>query len=452
MSGLWIKDATILNEGRRMWGSVLIEGSKIARLAEGPFSSEWLEPGQAVINAHGLLLLPGVIDDQVHFRDPGFPWKATIESETRAAAAGGVTSFMDMPNTIPPTTTVEALEAKFERAARTSRINYSFFFGGTNQNWDEIARARELAKRIPGLKLFLGSSTGDLLVDDPLTLERIFREWGLLIAIHAESNEIIQRNVAYYSQKYGREALDATFHAKIRSAEACYASSSRAVELALRTGARLHLLHLSTAREMDLLDASTSLEEKRITAEVCVHHLWFKEEDYATFGNRVKWNPAIKTRADRQALREALNDNRLDIVATDHAPHLLAEKEGTCLSAASGGPLIQHSLVVMLEMVRKGYFTYEKVVSKMAHDPARLYRIDRRGFIRPGYYADLVLVDPDAAWCVSKENILYRCGWSPFEGYVFHHRVVRTFVNGQTVYANGHLNEDVRGMELRYLS
>ena len=449
MNKKWIKDALIINEGRRFQGSVLIAGDTIEAVYEGPVPREVDTTPYEQIDAQGKWLLPGCIDDQVHFREPGLTHKADIGSESRAAVAGGVTSFMDMPNTKPQTTTLEALEWKFERAAQTSVANYSFFFGGTNDNFKEIQQVDKT--RVPGLKLFLGSSTGNMLVNDKAALERIFSECGMLIAIHAEKEEIIQRNITHYTGLYG-EDLDISFHSLIRSEEACYASSAEAVELATRLGARLHILHLSTARETTLLDNTLPLSEKQITGEVCVHHLWFHDGDYAKFGNRIKWNPSIKTLADRNALRQAVNENKIDIVATDHAPHLPAEKEGSCLKAASGGPLVQHSLVAMLELAREGHFTYEKVVEKMAHAPATLFHIDRRGYIRPGYYADLVLVDPQHAWTVSRENILSKCGWSPFEGYTFHHAVDTTFVNGEIAYQRGQVNDALRGQELKYLN
>lgn len=446
MSKILIKKACIINEGRMLKGSVLIQDDKIAEVFEGDSTPEVLSDVR-VIDAAGKLLLPGAIDDQVHFREPGLTHKGDIASESRAAVAGGVTTFMDMPNTKPQTTTIADLEWKLQRGAETSVANYSFFFGGTNDNMDEI---RKLDRhRVPGLKLFLGSSTGNMLVDKKESLERIFSEAGMLIAIHAEKEEVIKRNIAYYTDMYG-EDLDISFHSKIRSEEACYASSSEAVELATRLNSRLHILHLSTAKELSLLTNQIPLKDKRITGEVCVHHLWFHDGDYAEYGNRIKWNPSIKTLEDRIALRNAVNDNTIDIVATDHAPHLLSEKEGSCLKAASGGPLIQHSLVAMLELVSEGCFTYEKVVEKMAHMPADLFHIDRRGYIRPGYYADLVLIDPEKSWTVTPENLLYKCGWSPFEGTTFHHSVVQTFVNGQLVYDQGTIDDSVRGMEVRY--
>lgn len=447
MSKTLIHNARIVNEGRTFEGSVLIDGSRIAAVCDGQAPQVLLQEATHVVDATGKWLLPGVIDDQVHFRDPGLTHKGDLYTESRAAVAGGVTTFMDMPNTKPQTTTVYDLEQKFRRGAEVSAANYSFFFGGTNDNLSEIAQLDR--SRIPGLKLFLGSSTGNMLVDRQETLERLFGETGLLIAIHAEEEEVIRRNIAYYTEKYGAD-LDISFHAKIRSEEACYTSSAKAVELATRLDARLHILHLSTAKELTLLSNALPLSEKRITGEVCVHHLWFHEADYAQFGNRIKWNPAIKTLADRQALREAVNNNTIDIIATDHAPHLLSEKEGNCLTATSGGPLIQHSLIVMLELAMEGRFTYEKVVDQMAHRPAQLFGIVDRGYIRPGYYADLVLIDPAETWTVAPQNILYKCGWSPFEGYTFHHAVWKTFVNGQTAYSDGQINDQVRGMEVQY--
>lgn len=448
MNKILIQNPLIINEGRSYTGSVWIEGDKIAAVFEGEAPEQLKAEANQVIDATGKWLIPGVIDDQVHFRDPGLTHKGDIASESRAAVAGGVTTFMDMPNTKPQTTTLADLEWKFNRGAEAARANYSFFFGGTNDNMDEIQRLDR--SRVPGLKLFLGASTGNMLVDRKESLERIFAEAGMLIAVHAEKEEVIKRNIQHYTHLYG-EDLDILFHSKIRSEEACYQSSSEAVEMATRLNARLHILHLSTRKELSLLSNSVPLSEKKITGEVCVHHLWFHDGDYAPFGNRIKWNPAIKTIEDRAALREAVNDNTIDIVATDHAPHLPEEKQGSCLKAASGGPLIQHSLIAMLELAMEGRFTYEKVVEKMSHMPADLFRIDRRGYIRPGYYADMVLIDPKRTWTVSKENILYKCGWSPFEGYTFHHGVWKTFVNGELAFSDGKVNDAVRGKEVRYL-
>lgn len=444
-----ITNALIINEGRSFIGSVLISGIYILRIYEGEILS-WEEYDDVeVIDAAGKWLLPGVIDDQVHFREPGLTHKGDIASESRAAAAGGVTSFMDMPNTNPQTTTLDALEWKFQRAAETSVANYSFFFGGTNDNYKEIYQLDR--NRIPGLKLFLGSSTGNMLVDNKDTLRRFFKETDLLIAVHAEKESIIQRNKEHYIRLYGKD-LDVSFHPKIRSEEACYASSSEAVELAVSLGTRLHILHLSTAKELSLFSNHCPLREKKITGETCVHFLWFTDDDYGSYGNKIKWNPAIKTLADRTALRAALNDNILDVVATDHAPHIWSEKEGSCFTAASGGPMIQHSLISMLELAYQGIFTKEKVVEKMAHHPADLFRIDRRGYIRPGYYADIVIIDPQRNWTVTKDNLLYKCAWSPLEGQLFHHAVWKTFINGNLVYADGKINDEFRAMELRFCS
>ncbi len=438
-----IHNAWVINEGKQFNASVLIQGERIEAIYTTGVPEEIMQNAQ-VIDAGGLLLLPGVIDDQVHFREPGLTHKADLHSESRAAVAGGVTSFMDMPNTNPQTTTVDALNRKFDRAAEVSLANYSFFIGATNDNIDELKKAE--AHRALAIKVFMGASTGNMLVDNPRTLEKIFAETDMLIASHCESEPVIAANKARYVSMYGEE-LDVTFHPKIRDVEACYASSSEAVALAEKYNARLHLFHLSTARELSLLN-SGPLQEKKITGEVCVHHLWFTDEDYSRLGNRIKWNPAVKSREDREALRKALIDGRLDVVATDHAPHLLSEKEGSCFKAASGGPMVQHSLVAMLELCRQGVFTPELVIEKMCHAPAELFRLKDRGYIRKGYYADLVLVSPDQSWTVTKDNLLYKCGWSPLEGVTFSNRVVKTFVNGQLVYDRGEVNENIRGREL----
>jgi len=442
-----IFDALIVNEQRSFIGSVLIDGDLIASVREGTEAQVGQRSAVNRINARGKWLLPGVIDDQVHFREPGLTRKGDIESESRAAVAGGVTTFMDMPNTRPQTTTLEALEWKYQRAAEVSVANYSFFFGGTNDNAGLVAQLDR--KRTPGIKLFLGSSTGDMLVDSEEALRRFFCETDLLIAVHAEKEDVIRKNMTEAMAVYGKD-LPVSFHPKIRSAEACYASSSEAVALAAKLGTRLHLLHLSTERELTLLDRGPC-DERKITGEACVHHLWFCDADYPQFGNRIKWNPSIKTKADRDALRGAVNDNTLANVATDHAPHLIAEKEGSCLTAASGGPLVQHSLLAMLAMMSEGIFTREKVVEKMSHHPADLYKIDRRGYIRAGYYADLVLVDPNQPTKVTKENLLYKCGWSPFEGFTFPHTISKTFVNGKISYSDGKISNKSTGMEVKYL-
>jgi dihydroorotase len=445
-----IKNARIINEGRSFKGSVLIDGKHITNIYTEDTLSGTQEDTSSmdmrIIDASGKWLLPGAIDDQVHFREPGLTHKGDIMSESRAAVAGGVTTYMDMPNTNPQATTLDALEWKFQRASEVSAANYSFFFGGTNDNAALIAQLD--GRRIPGIKLFLGASTGNMLVDREDALCRFFGETDLLIAVHAEKEDIIRRNIAYYIAKYG-ENLDISFHSKIRSEEACYVSSSEAVNLAGKLGTRLHLFHLSTAKELSLLDTGP-LDGRRITGEVCVHHLWFSDDDYKKYGNLIKWNPAIKTAKDRDALRRAVNDNTIAVVATDHAPHLLTEKAGTCLTAASGGPLVQHSLPAMFDMAVDGVFTPEKIVEKMSHHPADLYHINRRGYIREGYYADIVLIDPDKPLTVSKENVLYKCGWSPFEGYTFRRSVWKTFVNGIEVFSNGQILDNAIGMEIVY--
>ena len=439
-----IQNAVIVNEGRSFVGSVLIDGAFVASVYEE--SETPRVDGATVIDARGKWLLPGVIDEHVHFREPGMTHKGTIATESRAAVAGGVTTFMDMPNTNPKTLTRREWEWKMQRAAETSAANYAFYFGGSDDNIDEIRRLS--STHVPGLKLFLGSSTGNGAMNAD-TVRRIFSETDLPIAVHAEEESIIERNRKHYVNLMG-ENLPPAFHSKIRDTEACYASSARIVELADKMGVRLHVLHVSTERELSLFATGRPLSEKKITAEVCVHHLWFTDADYAAYGNRIKWNPSIKSSDDREALRHALLTGAIDAVATDHAPHLPSEKEGTCLTAASGGPMVQHTLVAMLELAARGVLTREQVVQKMAHSPADLFRIDRRGYIRPGFYADLVLVDPASPWTVTRENLLYHCGWSPMEGQTFRHAVWMTFVNGQPVYADGRVAEEARGMAVQF--
>ncbi len=440
-----IHNATIINEGKIYVASVLIKSDRIEEIYTSDIPREILEKAE-IIPADGLWLIPGAIDDQVHFREPGLTHKADIHSESRAAVAGGVTTFMDMPNTNPQTVTLDALNQKFDRAAETSFANYTFFIGATNDNLLELKKKG--VARAAAVKLFMGSSTGNMLVDNQDALEKIFSEIDKVIAVHCESETIIRQNIERYTSEFGQD-LDISFHSKIRSEEACYASSSQAVELAVKYNARLHLFHLSTAREMSLLE-NKPLKDKRITGEVCVHHLWFTDNDYAAYGNRIKWNPSVKTKSDRDALRKSLLEGRLDVVATDHAPHLLSEKEGSCLKAASGGPMVQHSLVAMLEMSRQGLWTPELVVEKMCHAPAELFRIRERGYIRKGYYADLVLINPNFFWTVKPENILYKCAWSPLEGQVFSHAVVKTLVNGELVYNEGVFDERIKGREVEF--
>lgn len=443
---LLIKNATIINENRTFTGSVLVDNEYIKAVfgADDPIN---IEGKYEEIDARGKYLIPGVIDDQVHFREPGLTHKGNIHSESRAAVAGGVTSYMEMPNTMPLTTTIEALEDKYKLGAEKSFANYSFYMGATNNNLEELRKVD--ARKVCGLKVFMGSSTGNMLVDNRETLSNIFSEIPMLIATHCEDEATIQANKAKYKALYG-EDLPIEFHPLIRDAEVCYRSSSFAVELATKYNARLHVLHISSEREMALFGNEKPLTEKNITSEVCVHHLWFSDRDYARYGNRIKWNPAIKAETDRLALIDALNNGKIDVVATDHAPHLLREKEGNCLKAASGGPLIQHSLVAMLQMAKKGVFTYEKVIEKMCHATADLYRVEKRGYIRPGYFADLVLVDPQNSWTVTADNLLYFCGWSPFEGTTFDHKVLKTWVNGQLVYNEGLIDENVRGKRLTF--
>ena len=444
MKRLIIKNATIVNEGVSKKGSVLIEGDQISKIYYGELPSS--ETGD-YIDADGLLLMPGAIDDQVHFREPGLMHKGEIATETMAAVAGGITSYMEMPNTNPQTTTIEALEDKFKLASEKSLVNYSFYMGATNDNLDELLKVDP--KKVCGIKIFMGSSTGNMLVDKDETLRKIFSECKLLIATHCEDEEMIQANLALYKERYG-EDVPINLHGEIRSAEACYKSSLKAVTLARETGAKLHILHLSTEKELELLDNHLPLHAKQITGEVCVHHLWFTDEDYDKYGTRIKWNPSIKKRSDRDALREALKMGKLDVIATDHAPHTLGEKANSYFKAPSGGPLVQHALVAMLEMVKLGIYTYELVVEKMCHAPAILFEIEKRGFIREGYKADLVLVNPKAKWQVAPENIYYKCGWSPFDGYNFNHMVVSTFVNGILVYNHGNFDKSHKGMRLTF--
>ena len=432
-----IHQATIINEGKTFVGSVLIEKDKIAEVYTNDVPENVMQRCSEIIDARGLYLIPGAIDDQVHFREPGLTHKGDLYSERRAAVAGGVTSFMEMPNTNPQAVSLGALEQKFELAAEKSAANYSFFLGATNDNIKELLKVDK--KNVCGVKVFMGSSTGNMLVDNRKALQQIFAEVDTLIATHCEKEDIIKANIEHYKKEFG-EDIPIDYHSKIRSDEACYVSSAEAIELADKYGTQLHVLHLSTAREMALL-SDAPLKDKKITGEACVHHLWFTDDDYAKYGTLIKWNPAVKTQADRDALRASLNSGKLDVVATDHAPHLLSEKEGGSLKAASGGPLVQHSLQAMLQMSDEGLFTKELVVEKMCHAPADLFQIEGRGYIRKGYYADLVLVNPKKPYEVSKSNILYKCGWSPFEGVTFSHTIERTFVNGQTVFDNGKVVE-----------
>jgi dihydroorotase len=443
---LLINKATIINEGESFTGSVMIEGERISKVFREEVPERVLNASKRVIDARGLYLIPGVIDDQVHFREPGLTHKGDIYSESRAAVAGGVTSYMEMPNTNPQTVTNDALMRKLEMAYEKSAANFSFYLGATNDN---IAELKKVDKRcVCGVKVFMGASTGNMLVNNERALQQIFAEVDSLIATHCEKEEIIRDNVDLYKKKFG-ENVPIDCHPLIRSAEACYQSSAQAIELADKYGSRLHVLHLSTAREMSLF-SNAPLEDKKITGEVCVHHLWFTDRDYERLGAMIKWNPAIKSVEDRDALREALTVGKLDVIATDHAPHLLSEKEGGCLQAASGGPLVQHSLQVMLELAKDGLYSREFVVDKMCHAPAKLFGVKDRGFIREGYFADLVLINPAESYKVSTENILYKCGWSPFEGETFHNTISKTFVNGEIAFKDGIVSEKLSGKALEF--
>ncbi|MDD4758062.1 MAG: dihydroorotase [Lascolabacillus sp.] len=441
-----INKATIINEGSSFIGSVLIEGEKISEIFRDDVSEGIFNSCNKVIDARGLYLMPGVIDDQVHFRDPGLTHKGDFYTESRAGVAGGVTSYMEMPNTKPQTITNDDLFRKLEMAAEKSASNFSFYLGATNDNISELKKIDK--KYVCGVKVFMGASTGNMLVNNERALQQIFAEVDSLIATHCEKEEIIRDNVDIYKKKFG-ENIPIKYHPIIRSAEACYQSSAQAIELADKYGSRLHVLHLSTAREMSLL-SNSPLEDKKITGEVCVHHLWFTDRDYERLGTKIKWNPAVKSVEDRNAIREALITGKLDVVATDHAPHLLSEKEGGCLQAASGGPLVQHSLQVMLELAHEGLFTKEFIVEKMCHAPAKLFGVKGRGFIRKGYYADLVLIDPSETYTVTDKNILYKCGWSPFEGETFHNSINKTFINGQIAFEDGVVSEKLFGKALEF--
>lgn len=434
MNSLLIYNALIVNEGHSFLGSVLVEGERIKRIFNGPVSKEIMNSCK-LADASGKWLLPGVIDDHVHFRDPGLTHKADLIFESRAALAGGVTSFMDMPNTIPQTTSIQAWKEKMEMASEKAYANYAFYLGATNDNLLELEKAD--FNHVCGVKVFMGSSTGNMLVDQKIVLENIFKSIPAIVAVHAESEAIIKANKAKYMEESGGD-LPLRFHTLIRSSEACYASSSYAVELASRFGTRLHILHISTAKELLLLE-NKPIAEKKITAEVCVPHLWFDNNDYEHYGNSIKCNPALKTAQDRDALREAAATNLLDVIATDHAPHLWVEKQGNCLTAASGMPSIQFSLLLMLELSLKGVFNKEKVVEKMCHAPAELFHINERGYIREGYYADIVLIDPNKSWTLSGKQIISKCGWSPYENQNFHSSVYQTYLNGKLVYQSDKL-------------
>jgi dihydroorotase len=442
MSTILIKAATIVNENKQYIADILVKDGLIDKIASNIDIA-----ADKVINAEGLHLLPGAIDDQVHFREPGLTHKANIHSESRAAVAGGITSFMEMPNTMPNTLTQKLLENKYAIAANNSLANYSFFMGASNDNLDEVLRTD--TKNVCGIKVFMGSSTGNMLVDNPATLEQLFAQSPMLIATHCEDEATIQSNLAHYKQLMG-DNIPVRLHPKIRSEEACYLSSSMAVALAKKHNTRLHILHISTKKETHLFDNKTPLKDKRITAEACVHHLWFSNKDYETKGNLIKWNPAIKTENDRDGILAAVLDGRIDVIATDHAPHTIEEKALPYLQAPSGGPLVQHALPAMLELYHHGKITLEQIAEKMAHNVAICFEIEKRGFIREGYFADLVLVDLNKPWQVNKDNILYKCKWSPFEGTTFRSQIKHTIVSGNLTWSDGALVSDVAGKRLSF--
>ncbi len=438
-----IKNAQIVNEGKIFKADVLIENDLIAKISS-TISEENVDK---IIDAENSFLIPGVIDDQVHFREPGLTHKGDIESESKAAIAGGVTSFIEQPNTVPNAVTQELLEEKYKIASEKSYANYSFSMGGTNDNLEEVLKTNP--KNVAAVKLFLGSSTGNMLVDNPEILEEIFSQVKMPICVHCEDEATIRKNTEIYKEQYG-EDIPVKFHHLIRSEEACYLSSSKAIELAKKTGAKLHVYHLSTAKEMELFRNDIPLKEKKITAEVCVHHLHFTNEDYETKGSLIKWNPAVKTEMDKNGLWEALLDDRIDVIATDHAPHTLQEKDNKYLSCPSGAPLVQYSLPVMFEYFKKGKITLEKVVEKMCHNPAILFEIEKRGYVKEGYKADLVIINPNAEITVLKENILSKCGWSPLENETFHSEITHTFVNGFLAYENGKVSSEKHGERLLF--
>ena len=443
MEKILITNANIVNEGKIIRGDVYVKDGLIY-IAGGNLKEY---EADIVIEGEGKYLFPGLIDDQVHFREPGLTHKADIYTESKAAVAGGITSFMEMPNTVPQTTTLELLEEKYTRAAETSLANYSFYLGATNDNLDELLKVDP--ENVCGIKVFQGSSTGNMLVDNPETLEKIFSECQLLIATHSENDNMIKANLEKYRVEYGDD-IPVKYHPYIRSAEACYDASKKVVDLARNHGTKLHVLHISTAKETLLFDDRLPLEEKRITAEACVHHLWFSEEDYDTKGTLIKWNPAVKAKEDRDGVLKGLLDGHIDVIATDHAPHTLEEKQNNYMTAPSGGPLVQHSLVTLLELYHQGKISLEQIAEKAAHNVALIFEIDKRGFIRPGFHADLVLVDLDNPWTVSKENILSKCGWSPFEGMQFRSKITHTIVSGHLVYENDTFREEVKGQRLKF--
>jgi dihydroorotase len=437
-----IKNSRIVNEGKIVDADVLIVGEKIARI-----DRDISHPSSEVVDANGNYLFPGVIDDQVHFREPGLTHKGEIYTEAKAAVVGGVTSYMEMPNTVPNTLTQSLLEDKYRIASERSLANYSFFMGASNDNIDEVLKTNQT--NVCGVKIFMGSSTGNMLVDNIQTLENIFSKSSMLIATHCEDEATIRANREKFRSQYG-EDVPMKYHPQIRTEEACYKSSSLAVSLAKMYNTRLHILHISTAKELELFDNKTPLKEKRITAEACIHHLWFDESDYQKLGTLIKWNPAIKSKHDKETILKGILDNRIDIIATDHAPHTIGEKNQTYFKAPSGGPLVQHSLVAMLELHHQGKISLEKIAEKMAHAVADCFRINERGYIREGYYADFALINLNKPWKVSKDNLFYKCGWSPFEGTIFQSAVTHTFVSGHLVYQNGKFDETKKGQRMTF--
>ena len=441
MGKLLIKNATVINEGNRLSEDILIEGDLITSISK----KIKIDSDMQVIDAHGLILIPGMIDDQVHFREPGLTYKGNILSESKAAIAGGVTSYIEMPNTSPNTTTVEEFNKKISIASINSYSNFSFMFGGTNDNLDEIKKIDPT--EVAGIKLFLGSSTGKMLIDNLNSIEKIFSSTSLPISAHCEDEQTIRNNSKKYKEIYG-ENVPMELHPKIRSEEACYKSSKYAVDLAKKTGARLNVFHISTRKELDLFDNKLPVDQKKLTAEVCAHHLWFTDKDYKKLGSKIKWNPAIKSQSDKDALWNAIKEDKIDIIASDHAPHTEIEKENTYFNCPSGGPMVQHTILSLLEESPKHGVSIEKIVEKIAHNPSKIFKIKKRGFIKEGYYADIVLVDPNSPTLVSKKSLLYKCGWSPFEGVTFSSSIHSTILNGRVVYSNGLVNETPNGKKL----
>ena len=443
MKTILIKQACLVNEGKLQYADVLVKDGHIEQISATPINRK----ADIELNGEGLHLFPGAIDDQVHFREPGLTQKGEIYTEAKAAVAGGITSYMEMPNTVPNTLTQELLEDKYRIASQRSLANYSFYMGTSNDNFEELMKTNP--RNVCGIKIFMGASTGNMLVDDPMVLEKIFSQCNQLIATHCEHEPTIRRNTEVYKQKFGDD-IPVSFHPVIRSEEACYLSSSFAIDLAKRNNTRLHILHISTAKEVNLFRNDIPLKDKRITAEACIHHLWFSDEDYKTKGMLLKWNPAVKTAADRDAILKAVLDNRIDVIATDHAPHTLGEKANLYTKAPSGGPLVQHSMQAMIEMYHQGKISLERIAEKMSHAVADCFQIEKRGYLREGYYADMVLVNLNKPQTVTRDSLLYKCGWSPFEGTTFSSAIEHTIVSGHLAYSNGHFNEDKKGERLSF--